>query len=271
VYFNGLGSTRQQGLGIAEEIVTHDGDGNVLYRAVTQEKDKQPLVYNILPAAEFDDVEILHAGNGVVHAEHRSRRWYHFWVDWPQLRDDTVVFLPHMTKPFKMGGPGQIGKACGDIRRALEWKRQEEGRRVVVYGGSRGAGIALLAVANLTSEEQDEVDLVIAEAPYDRVPNVVTDRTGRPFLGWLLEWFPWHAGPLDVTFPTNVPVIIGSGTEDTVCHLAGQKRIVEKMEREGHTDVTHVVAEGADHCNIIHDSEWKRVVHHKHLKMLGGR
>jgi hypothetical protein len=268
VYFNGLGSTRQQGLRYTNEVVSHNDDGEVLYRAVNS-PPIDPLIYNVLPATEFDDVDILHAGGGLVREEQRSCSWYHFWEEWPILRDGVVVHLPHLSRPLKMGGSVQIEKGCGDIRRALEWKREGEGRRVVVYGGSRGAGLSLLAVANLTREEQGEVDLVIAEAPYDTLPNVVTDRTGSALLGWLTSWVPWHSGPLDVLFPTNVPVIIGSGTNDAACPIEGQKRIVDKMRREGHADVIHVVVEGADHNCIFHATQWKRVIHDKHLEMLG--
>lgn len=46
-------------------------------------------------------------------------------------------------------------------------------------------------------------------------------------------------------------------------------RLVEKMTREGHGDVTHVVVDGANHNTIFLDTEWKRVIHLKHLEVLG--
>ncbi len=266
VYFNGLGSTRQQGLRYTNEVVTLDEDGKVLYRAAN-EPLITPIIHNVMPATEFNDVDLLHVGSGVVREEYRGRRWYHFWVDWPVYRDDHVVFLPHMSRPLLMGGPPQIQKGCDDVRRALDWKKENPKRKVVIYGASRGAGIAYLVTANLTKDEQSEVDLVVCEAPYDSVPNVLADRVGYPFVAWLLSWFPLYSAPLDVSFPVSIPIVIGSGTDDEACPIQGQHRLVQKLRDAGHPDVTHVVVEGVDHNNIFLSKEWKRTVREKHRQI----
>jgi pimeloyl-ACP methyl ester carboxylesterase len=124
----------------------------------------------------------------------------------------------------------------------------------MIYGTSRGAGLALIVLSELTAEEQSRIHGVIAEAPFDSVANNIADRFQLPeimrtILSWVLP-----LGPIDYPLPTHVPILIGAGTKDTMCPLAGQKRIAK-----ANPSVTLVVT-NAHHDNIWQDPFYRRKV-----------
>lgn len=254
VFFNGMGSTRVQGLRYANEIVTVDADGNELYRAAREAHDRldKPLLHNVLPAEDFNDVAVLYHGGGEPIANETPRASSWRWWTWATALVEVpgrLNYVLRVTKWFPPCSRQHIEKGLDDVRRAIA---QHPNTPIVIYGASRGAGLCLMVLEELTKQERSRIHLVIAEAPFDTIANVIADRLSLPDpLRYTLQWFVAlvHRGPLDADIPHDVPIVIGSGTEDRACPVHGQHRLAHKLR--DHPNVDHVVIEGANHHNIF--------------------
>lgn len=262
VYFNGMGSTRLQGLRYANTVVTTRGPGGEVFYTGKEEGDK--LFAEVWPAEDFSDVHVEHTGEGVLTGEPRrssSWRWILGVPDEPGF-----VFRLVLWKWLPPAHSEHVQKGLRDVRDALA----KHARPIVVYGASRGAGLLFLVMEHLTTDERARIHLAVAEAPFDSMWNVVLDRLGQllPRVVWLMEfvrplgnWLPFRArAPLDAEFPHDVPLIMASGTEDESCMFTGQQRLARKLRASNHPDFAHIVIEGANHNNIWQHSAFKKAV-----------
>lgn len=274
VFFNGLGATRVQALryAVMAFAVSPYTRGGIVYKAQRRHDDTTPeMLFNVMAAADFCDIEIRHLPpNGVAHEERRARRWYHYWLPPDEPEDGVLVFQKRWLDHLTIAGESEIDRGLDDVREALAWKGNFTERKVIIYGFSRGAALALLVAGRLTPEEQEKIAFVVAEAPFDNVVNVAADAIDRLLNYFLPHWWlnfvkriiailfnvfvrlwPWWPdGPVDAPIPFGMPVLVASGSDDPVTPVGCQQRIVERMVKLGHTNVTHVVADGADHINI---------------------
>jgi len=255
VYFNGMGSTRLQGLRYANTVVTTRGtDGEVFYTG-REEGDK--LFSEVWPAEDFSDVHVETPGDGRVLTGEPTRSSCWRWI----LGVPDQPGFVYRLVPWKWLPPAHsehVQKGIRDVRDALA----KHPGPIVVYGASRGAGLLFLVMEQLTKDERARIHLAVAEAPFDSAWNVVLDRLsqmGYPW--WLVEPFrplqsfiPFLSkSPFEADFPHDVPLIMASGTEDESCISTGQIRLALKLEESGHPDFEHIILEGANHNNI-----WQR-------------
>lgn len=244
VFFNGMGSTRAQGLRYASTVDTLK-DGKLFYRG---EEQGEKFFKSVFPAEDFDDIIVEDVGTGIVRGEPvRASTWRrYFGVKDPE----GFVYRLILHRWFPPCSQRQVQKGLDDVRAALAVHEE-----ILIYGNSRGAALALMVVSQLAPEEQARVKGVISEAPFDRLSNVVADRYALPdFLRFFLE-FVLPAGPLDYSVPDTVPVLIGSGTEDDSCPPQGQLRLKQHIP---HAEL-HVV-KGANHNDIWLDPGFRAKV-----------
>lgn len=244
VYFNGMGSTRAQGLRYANHIETTK-DGKLYYESF---ESGEKFFDTVWPADDFDDIHVEDVGSGKVYGEPARAS---VWRRYIGVNDPVgLVYRLVLHKWFPPCSSSQIQKGLDDVRAALTAHE-----RIVIYGNSRGAALALTVLSKLEPEEQERIRSVIAEAPYDTLANVVCDRYHLPdyvrhFLSWLLPY-----GPLDMDIPSGVPILIGGGTEDDSCPPEGQYRLAKKL---GHAEL--VMVQGANHNNIWLDPAYRNKV-----------
>lgn len=244
IFFNGMGSVRAQGLRYANQVDTLK-NGELFYQGY-EEGDK--FFTSVWPAEDFDDVVVEDVGSGIVHGEPRRASSWRRWIGVKDPKGFLYRLILH--KWFPPCSRSQIDKGLRDVRDALA----QQDLPLVIYGNSRGAGLVFLVVNELEEHERARIKLVVAEAPFDNVWNVVLDRLSErhpwlsEFLRPLATLLPWPNAPLSVDFPHDVPLIMGSGTEDESCMLSGQLRLAEKLE--AHPDFEHVIVDGANHNNI---------------------
>jgi dienelactone hydrolase len=247
VFFNGMGSTRAQGLRYANQIDTLK-DGKLFYRSREKGDKFFPTVW---PAEDFDDIHVEDVGTGIVHGEPLRASAFRRWMGVEDPNGFTFRLIPH--KWFPPCSRPQIDKGLRDVRDALAAHE-----KVAIYGASRGAALALLVLSELSREERAKIHVVIAEAPFDNLANVISDRYGLPWIVRRLLWWLLPLGPLDVELYPDVPIVIGAATEDEACPFEGQQRLAQKLST--HPNFEFVVVEGAHHNNIWLDPKYRRVV-----------
>jgi pimeloyl-ACP methyl ester carboxylesterase len=248
VFFNGMGSTRLQGLRYSNHVETL-GYGRTLYAG---DEPGEKFFETVWPAEDFDDVYVWQTGYcpGKMTGEPERGNFLFLGLSLDSWSFSYTI-VPH--KWILPCSETQIAKGLKDVRDALEVHD-----KVIIYGASRGASLALLVLSRLAPFEQDRIHAVIAEAPFDSVGGVVADRYGLPsWVGSLVDSVWPVPRPIDVVLPSRVPILIGSGQNDTVCPSAGQARL---KERSPHVEL--VVVEGAHHDNIWQDPYYRSRVEH---------
>jgi pimeloyl-ACP methyl ester carboxylesterase len=145
---------------------------------------------------------------------------------------------------------------CADLTAWLDWSRAELGEveRVVVWGRSMGAGLALrFAMAGTR-----RVDCLVVEAPFANLSGVVSGWLRRKWLpGFAAKAMVWRAGriaggaideptPLAAAACVRVPVLILHGARDglaplseaeSICRAIGPSAKLVVVPEAGHADV----------------------------------
>ncbi len=236
VFFNGMGSTRLQGLRYSNHVETLS-NGRTLY---TGDEPGDKFFETVWPAEDFDDVELYNVGEAKFTGE--PKRGCGPFSPGPFC----YTIVPH--RWIFPCSERQIAKGIKDVRDALKVHE-----KVVIYGASRGASLALIVLSRLAPCEHARIHAVIAEAPFDSVGNVVVDRYGLPpWAGGLIDRVWPVSRPIDAVLPEGVPILIGSAQNDTVCPSVGQARL---KERNPHVEL--VVVAGAHHDNIWQDPYYR--------------
>lgn len=252
VYFNGMGSVRPQGLRYANELHTTDRDGNILYtaRRYQHEQHQDPLLDNVIPSPDFDDVHVhYHGGGESIANEPRRLSSWRFWIPIPEPTPGDMHYWLVLWKWLPPCSSHRIQLATQVVRHALLCHE-----KIGIYGNSRGASLALMVLGHLTQQERKRIVWVIAEAPYDSISHVISDRYNLPSiirnaLSRMNRIYP--TGPLDVDIPTDVPILIGSGQQDEACPVQGQYRIANKIRlSDNNAILEHVVIDNAYHNDI---------------------
>jgi pimeloyl-ACP methyl ester carboxylesterase len=243
VFFNGMGSTRLQGLRYSNHVETLK-NGETFY---TGDEPGDKFFETVWPAEDFDDVFVWDRGrcSGKLTGEPERGNFLLAGLNINPL-SFIYTIVPH--KWIFPCSETQIAKGLKDVRDALKVHE-----KVIIYGASRGASLALLVLSRLVPCEQARIHAVIAEAPFDSAGNVMVDRYHLPWWVSTLVDSVWPVSrPIDVELPEGVPILIGSAQNDTVCPSAGQARL---KERNPHVEL--VVVEGAHHDNIWQDPYYR--------------
>jgi pimeloyl-ACP methyl ester carboxylesterase len=248
VFFNGMGSTRLQGLRYANHVETLEY-GRTLYAG---DEPGEKFFETVWPAEDFDDVYVWQLGRCSEKLTGEPERGNFLFAG---LSLDSWSFS-YTIVPHRWIFPcseRQIAKGIKDVRDALKVHE-----KVIIYGASRGASLALIVLSRLAPCEHARIHAVIAEAPFDSAGNVIVDRYHLPWwMGDLIDSVWPVSRPIDVELPKGVPILIGSGLNDTMCPSAGQARL---KERNPHVEL--VVVEGAHHDNIWQDPYYRSRVKH---------
>ncbi len=138
-----------------------------------------------------------------------------------------------------------------DVNQHLFWFRDllaniPESKKIVLFGCSRGASTTFIAVTQMTPEEQKRIALVILEAPFDSVNNVVHESSWVPALQMgLLNTFtsynPNDMSPLMAAdlWPMTVPMAFITSNADTRVPKSLTQNLINRLRERGHDKVHH--------------------------------
>jgi hypothetical protein len=130
-------------------------------------------------------------------------------------------------------------------------------KKIAIFGPSRGASLTLIAMSQLTPEEQSRVSLVIVEAPFDSFPNVLNS---WPYLRYLSGmqlylisrlglYHPSQLTPIGTIhqIPHTVPIAFITSERDTVVPKACTLNLIERLRETGHPNVWHCELRNSSH------------------------
>ena len=218
-------------------------------------------MYNVAAAPENPEINVL---NAVVPRVVRRYRRMSALVTYnsagrahsAKVRHRIDFSIDHFKT--SLAGEQNVTRLLLDIKKVL--RTAPEGQKIVLYGVSRGASALLIAVTHLSGEDQRRISLLVAEAPFDSVFNVVRSRWGwmaahvaQLAMGCCTPDDPWgDEAPIDAAehFPHNVPVLMFSGARDQVCPIEAQRALADRLRESGHTKTTHVVLPKSSHVDM---------------------
>lgn len=130
-------------------------------------------------------------------------------------------------------------------------------KKIVLFGCSRGAATTFIAVSMLTSEEQDRISLIILEAPFDSLPNVLNSWPKLKVLAPLQlklmsiigSYHNHQLTPLDVVgdFPINIPVAFITSDQDKTVPKELTLHLVNILRDRGWNPVYHLELRESHH------------------------
>lgn len=245
-----------------ESIVTIFGQGNGASRAQCAKYTSKGIMVNnqlvYIPNApdllfnpfiypELDDIGYS-PGLNIFYYVHHLFSWFKTFY-FNSFGEST--YHVHFTE-VNIAGRDDIRQHQAAIRNC---SRQNPEKNIVLYGVSRGASMTFLSIATLPEEERKNVKLVILEAPFDTVPNVVNYRSG--FMGpinlAILEMWtkydPSYITPLDsvATFPLDIPVVFITSLKDRVVHHTLTQNLIDGLKKRGHPAIHHLMLTESSH------------------------
>ena len=148
---------------------------------------------------------------------------------------------PYWTDPRKinLAQEDDLNRAVHRIRMALA---VDQDRDLILYGCSRGAAVALSALALLDEESQKRIKLVVCEGIFDSVEHVLETRFGpwvRPIVRYLLSFTrykPDGSSPLKLVprLPKNVPVVLITSEADRVVSKECTMNLYDALKNQVH-------------------------------------
>lgn len=135
-------------------------------------------------------------------------------------------------------------------------------RSCVMVGISRGA-VAAINYCALTQPTQ--VQALILESPFDHIDTIVQERAKNSYFKWLpginfvtttlFDYlYPAHdrqgPQPIDLIsrLPKQMPILIVHAETDTITPLACSKKLVQKLQESGHTNVYFLSLQEGKHA-----------------------
>lgn len=144
-----------------------------------------------------------------------------------------------------------------NIKAIEECVKLHPDNKIVLFGCSRGAATTIITLANLDIEILKHIKLVIVEAPFDSVENVVNSSFYFPnFILNSLKWFTKYdenqQTPLDAVnsekFPLNVPIAFVTSEVDTTVPIDNTMNLINVLKNRNHQHLHHLNLKNSHHA-----------------------
>ena len=164
--------------------------------------------------------------------------------------------------------------ALAQVRKALA---RNPYKRLVIFGSSRGAAITLQVAARLTAQEIKRIPMIICEAPFTTVGDVIGTRfAGTPniqaLVRFLLTWLAryrsehdatWSPLAAALTFPHKMlPIVLVRSLVDTVVVPKLTETLANVLRNVHVKNVHEIVLQHSAHSDftLAHDDDRRHYV-----------
>ena len=179
---------------------------------------------------------------------------------------DGPTHIPDITK-WSVGGQDDVNHFLRNIKKMID---EHPDKKIVVFGCSRGASTTLIGLSLLGDEYLKKINLVIVEAPFNNLSDVLNSWKYLKFLAdiqlHLLAKYARYSHeqltPIEAVddIPTNIPIaFITSKIDETVPEKLS-KKIIKKMRKMGHEKIHHCSLDNSCHekCSIDNLEDQKK-------------
>lgn len=199
---------------------------------------------------------------------HLAWKGFHYGQQWYYGVEGTTHYPHNFLTHDNIGGSTDVRQCVDAIRACLS---QHPDKKLVLFGCSRGASTVVTSLIHLKPEEQRQIKLVIAEAPFDTVQSVVEATYYFPSLLYGLikkctRYEESQDSPLSAVnsdlFPLDVPIAFIASQTDRTVPMALTKRLVETLEKRNHTQLNYLELKNAHHsCMTLSNKEDSEAYH----------
>lgn len=253
IFFQGHFSSRAQAANYTEglDIIV---DNHVEHVYVP---NAPKILYNIFTCKDLEDVGYGFSWNPL----HWFFKLKSMLVNWYCNIHGASWPHSYITKD-NIAGKEDVDQYIEMIKTCIE---QNPDKKIVLFGCSRGAAATLVTVANLSPDLLNHVKLVIVEAPFDSVENVLRTSSWCPNVClFLIKTFTNYKdtqqSPLDAmkTYP-NIPTAFITSNADTRVPLENTLHLM--YELKDYTHIHHLNLESAHHATMFKDPKYIKFVH----------
>jgi len=142
------------------------------------------------------------------------------------------------------------------------------GKKLVLFGCSRGASTTFTSVATCAENLRNHIKLVILEAPFDTVDNVIDQSAWFPALLKaalkLTAYSDDQMSPLQAAqlFPLDVPVAFITSVVDARVPIQCTQNLINVLRERGHPNLHHLELRNSPHSSmsLADETDQKRYV-----------
>lgn len=166
---------------------------------------------------------------------------------------------------LNVGGENDVKQHQDALAKCIQDKILPENKQLVLFGCSRGAATTFTSVATCPPELQQHIKLVIVEAPFDTVENVLSLSSWTPNLqSTLLNGFTIYKtdqlSPLEaaMSFPLDLPIAFITSNIDTRVPPECTQNIIDRLRNRGHQKIYHLQLKNSPHSSMsLYDEDDK--------------
>lgn len=168
---------------------------------------------------------------------------------------------------LNVAGDNDVRQHQEALAKCIQEKVIAEKKQLVLFGCSRGAATTFTSVATCPAELYQHIKLVIVEAPFDTVENVLAQSSWTPnlqttLLNELTIYRSDQLSPLEATatFPLDIPVAFITSLMDTRVPPQCTKNVIDRLKARGHSKIHHLELKKSPHSSMpIYDDDDKLV------------
>jgi dipeptidyl aminopeptidase/acylaminoacyl peptidase len=248
VFFQGNMSSRSQAANYAGEVGldVKISDDNIerVYRP-----DAPLILHNIFPSKDLNDV-----GYGFsINPLHMLLQCKSLIVNtYCNIKGSSISYSYVMEN--NVGGKEDVEQNIRAIEECIE---ANPNKKIVLFGCSRGAATMVVTLANLKDELLQHIKLVIVEAPFDSVENVVNSSSYFPklimnYLETCTKYDRMQQSPLEAvnsdSFPLEIPIAFITTKVDDRVPVENTMRLIYALKKKGHSDLHHLMLDNSHHA-----------------------
>lgn len=269
VFFQGNHASRSQ-------ATKYTGDEGVDIRISETLKDHvyipgaPQILYNLF---SYDDLACIGYGTSWNPLQLATKAG-HYMSQWYYGVQGTTHYPHNYITHDNVGGEQDVTQCVNAIKACI---KAHPDKKLVLFGCSRGAATVITSLVFLSEEEQHQIKLVIAEAPFDTVPSVLATYrfTGSLILTALenLSLYEKHQlSPLDAvnaaSFPLDVPLVFVTSDVDTTVPRANTMKLIDTLRTRNHKAMHHIELKNSHHSAMSMYDEKDSETYHSTIHAL---
>ena len=250
VFFQGNGAPRSQAAMYAGneglDVMVNDNLEHVYI------PDAPLLLHNIFTYPELNDVGYGFTLNPLHHLT-KLKNWamaYYLDIHGSSLAHNFVTNM-------NIGGNEDVNQLIDAIDNCVKVHPE---KKIVLFGCSRGASTVVTTLAKLQQLQRqdllDRIKLVIVEAPFDSVENVIKTRSWFPSptmyaINRFTSYDEKQMSPIDAvsseTFPLNIPIAFVMSELDTTVPIENTQNLISILKNKNHPNLHELVLKNCNH------------------------